>query len=63
MAEILDQFSDNSGMGGNRATSGGQQTPKDLPYSPPQGPKGITSGNGPGIGGSNHGNCGTQSRR
>lgn len=63
MAEILDHYSDNSSMGTNRASGGGQQSPKDLPYSPPQGPKGITQGNGPGIGGSNHGNCGTQGRR
>lgn len=63
MAEILNDYSDNSSMSGNRASNGGQQTPKDLPYSPPQGPKGITQGNGPGIGGTNHGNNGTQGRR
>lgn len=59
---VLGPFS-SEGMPDNRASNGGQQTPKDLPYSPPQGPKGITQGNGPGIGGTNHGNCGTQGRR
>lgn len=63
MAEILNDYSNNSSMGSNRATNGGQQEVKDLPYSPPQGPKGITQGNGPGLGGANHGNCGTQGRR
>lgn len=41
--------------------SGGKQTPKPLPYSPPVGPKGI-SHEGPGLGGTNHGNCGTQKK-
>lgn len=63
MAEILNEYSNNSSMGGSRATNGGQQTPKDIPYSPPQGPKSINDGNGPGIHGTNHGNCGTQGRR
>lgn len=38
---------------------GGKPVLKDLPYSPPQGPKGQ-SHEGPGLGGSNHGNSGTQ---
>lgn len=60
--DVLAPFS-SQGMPDNRTSNGGQQTPKDLPYSPPQGPKGITQGNGPGLGGANHGNCGTQGRR
>lgn len=43
------------------ASSGGKITPKPLPYSPPVGPKGQTRG--PGIGGTNHGTCGTQGKR
>ena len=41
---------------------GGKQEVKDLPYEPPQGPKGQ-SHEGPGLGGDNHGNCGTQGKR
>lgn len=48
-------------QGGQRATNGGQCQPKPLPYSPPVGPKGQT--HGPGIGGTNHGNAGTQGKR
>lgn len=43
-----------------RATNGGQQTPKPLPYSPPKGPTNIGDPKSPGLHGSNHGNCGTQ---
>jgi len=49
-------------QGGNRATCGGITVAKELPYSPPQGPKGIMD-KGAGLGGTNHGNCGTQGRR
>lgn len=45
---------------GNRAPCGGIIEPKPLPYSPPVGPKGQTTG--PGIGGTNHGTAGTQRR-
>lgn len=45
-----------------RATNGGKQTPKPLPYSPPKGPSGMMK-QGPGLGGTNHGNCGTQGKR
>jgi len=41
---------------------GGKPEVKDLPYEPPQGPKGQ-SHEGPGLGGDNHGNCGTQGKR
>lgn len=39
---------------------GGKPVKQDLPYSPPQGPKGQTTG--PGLGGDNCGNSGTQGR-
>lgn len=42
-----------------RARSGGVTEAKPLRYSPPQGPIGIGH-EGPGLGGDNHGNCGTQ---
>jgi len=35
---------------------------KDLDYNPPLGPKGQ-SHNSPGLGGTNHGNAGTQGKR
>lgn len=38
---------------------GGKPEKKDLPYSPPQGPKGQ-SHQGPGLGGTNHGTAPTQ---
>jgi hypothetical protein len=40
---------------------GGKPVKKDLPYSPPVGPKGQ-SHTGPGLGGENCGTCGTQGR-
>ena len=46
-----------------RATNGGQQEPKTIPYSPPVGPSNINDPKGPGIHGTNHGNCGSQGRR
>ena len=44
------------------ATSGGVTTAKELPYSPPVGPKGIDSPKTPGSHGTNHGCCVTQGR-
>ncbi len=41
-------------------SGGGKPIKQDLPYSPPVGPKGQTSG--PGLGGTNKGTCGTQGR-
>ncbi len=38
---------------------GGKPEVKPLPYSPPKGPQGQ-SHEGPGLGGTNHGSCGTQ---
>ncbi len=46
-------------MPDNRATNGGQCTPKDLPYDAPVGPKGLGH-SGPGLGGTNHGTSGGQ---
>lgn len=40
---------------------GGKPIKQDLPYSPPQGPKGQ-SHEAPGLGGTNHGTNGTQGR-
>lgn len=60
--DVLAPFS-SDGMPNNRTSNGGQQVVKDLPYDPPVGPKGIMSGNGPGIGGTNHGSSGGQQGR
>lgn len=46
----------------SRATNGGQQTPKPIPYSPPKGPTAQMQ-KGPGLHGTNHGVCGTQGKR
>ncbi len=45
-----------------RATSGGVKEAKPLPYSPPKGPTAHMSRT-PGLGGTNHGNCGSQGKR
>jgi hypothetical protein len=59
MDDILNEYGKDSGAGqAARATNGGCQTPKELPYSPPTGRAGST--NGPGLGGTNYGTCGTQ---
>lgn len=59
--DILNDFGRDSGAGEKpRATNGGQQEVKSLPYSPPTGRAGST--NGPGLGGTNHGCCGTQGK-
>lgn len=61
--DILSEFGNDSGAGDKpRATSGGVTSAKELPYSPPQGPKGINDSQTPGLHGDNHGNCGTQGR-
>jgi hypothetical protein len=48
---------------GARPSNGGKIEPKELPYDPPVGPKGIQGNNKPGLGGTNYGNCGTQGKR
>lgn len=61
MADILSQYGrDSTQPQKPRATSGGCTECKDLPYDPPTGRAGSTSG--PGLGGTNHGTCGTQSK-
>lgn len=47
---------------GARPSNGGQMKSKELPYSPPVGPKGQMN-NSPGLGGTNYGCCGTQGKR
>jgi len=42
--------------------NGGQMMPKPLPYDPPKGPTNQMR-QGPGLGGANHGCCGTQGKR
>jgi hypothetical protein len=59
---ILDEYGkDVNTTQAPRATNGGRQMPKPLPYDPPTGRAGST--NGPGLGGTNHGTCGTQGCR
>ncbi len=59
MNDILNEYGRDSGAPqAPRATNGGQQEVKPIPYSPPTGRAGST--NGPGLGGTNHGTCGTQ---
>lgn len=62
MAEdILGMYgNDSSTPQKERASEGGVTSAKPLPYSPPTGRAGST--NGPGLGGTNHGTCGTQGR-
>lgn len=64
MGDILNEFGPDTTQGeASRATSGGQQTPRDVRnYSPPVGPKNINDSKGPGLHGDNCGTCGTQSR-
>lgn len=64
MRDILSEFGpDSKQPQAPRATNGGKQDPKPLPYSPPKGPTNINDGRSPGLHGSNHGNCGTQGKR
>lgn len=60
--DILSHYgSDTSQPQAATSSNGGRQTPKDIPYSPPVGPKGQ-SHTGPGLGGTNHGNAPGQGR-
>ena len=61
--DILSEFGPDSPSNQKpRATCGGVEEAKPLPYDPPDGPKGLGN-RGPGLGGTNHGNCGTQGKR
>lgn len=50
-----------SSMPNDRASNGGQQEPKPLRYEPPKGPT-EQMRQRPGLGGTNHGQCGTQGK-
>ncbi len=58
--DILSEYGEDSSQPqAARATNGGRQDPKPLPYSPPVGPSNINDPKTPGIHGTNHGNsCG-----
>ena len=59
--DILSEYGRDSGAAQKpRATNGGQMEKKELPYSPPVGPKGIMEKGG-GLHGDNH-PCGTQGK-
>jgi hypothetical protein len=47
---------------GSRAQNGGKPEVKPLSYDPPKGPTAQMQ-NGPGLHGTNHGQCGTQGKR
>lgn len=58
--DILNDYGRDSSAGqAARATNGGQQMVKPIPYSPPVGPSGQMQ-QGPGLHGDNCGNAGTQ---
>lgn len=63
MSDILGMFgSDTPQPQKPSATNGGCCTPKEIPYSPPVGPKNINDAKTPGIHGTNHGNNVMQGR-
>lgn len=59
--DILSDYGPES-KSGPRPTNGGCCEAKPLPYSPPKGPT-TQMRDRPGLGGTNHGNCGTQGKR
>lgn len=62
--DILGEYGPDSPMNQKpRATSGGVTEAKPLPYDPPKGPMGIMGNERPGLGGTNHGNVGTQGKK
>ena len=62
MSDILSDYGlDSRQPQAGRATNGGQCEPKQIPYSTPQGPTSQMR-QGPGLGGINHGCCGTQGK-
>jgi hypothetical protein len=58
--DFLGEFGSDS-MPDSRASGGGQMAQKPIPYSPPTGAV-IPMSQKPGIGGTNHGCCGTQGK-
>jgi hypothetical protein len=60
--DILRNYGPDRREDGKRASNGGQMEKKEIPYSPPVGPKGQGH-NSVGLGGTNCGQCGTQGRR
>lgn len=62
MSDILKQYGNDSRQEQKpRASSGGCTEAKPLSYDKPVGPSGQMK-EGPGIGGTNHGQCGTQGK-
>lgn len=60
--DILSEYGrDSSAAQVPRASGGGQQQVKEIPYSPPVGPTPHME-RGPGLHGDNHGTCGTQGK-
>ena len=60
--DILNEYGRDSGAGQKpRATNGGHQEVKPIPYSPPKGPTSQMQ-QGPGLHGTNHGCYGTQGK-
>lgn len=60
--DILDMYgSDTKQPQAGRASCGGCEEAKELPYDPPKGPTGQMQ-RSPGLHGSNHGNAGTQGK-
>lgn len=57
--DVLAPYS-SQGMPDNRASNGGQQSVKEIPYSKPTAD--VPMEKSPGLHGSNHGNNGTQGR-
>ena len=53
--DIFDNYPSSATQGGKRAYCGGVEEFKELPYSPPKGPKGQMD-TGVGLHGTNHGN-------
>lgn len=60
--DFLSNYGPDRKDSGSRSICGGVKEAKELPYSPPVGPKGQMR-QGVGLGGTNHGKAGTQGRR
>lgn len=60
--DILSDYGPDRKDNGSRGSNGGKMPVKELPYSPPVGPKGQME-KGPGLHGTNYGTCGTQGKR